>query len=449
MHFNKRDDTLLDLVDALCSNTQARSVVELSLSPYFPRDYNSLFKAIDRYEPGWVHANLAQLAAPSWPRPRVRPFWLLGVDATTCARPYAPKLADRQCVYQSRPLKIQKPITLGHQYSEVGLLPEREGQAGPHWIIPLSTQRVSSGEDKEMVGSAQVRVLLEDTLLPLSRQLCVEVADSSYCKPAYLAANRDQKNLVSIIRVPSNRILYHQPEKDKPTAKAEGHPKLFGKRFYLGQDATRPIPDKRGTTTFTNQRQRVYRVEMEAWYNLLMRGKHKPNWIEMQNYPFTLLRIRCYNEQAELLEARPMWLLVMGEQRYQLSLEAIFRAYQQRYDLEHFFRYAKQRLLLDRYQTYKTPHEENWWKLVHLAYLQLWIAKPYARNIPRPWERYLPQAKEKLLSAGMVQRNFGEVLRQFGTPSRTPKRRGYSPGRARGTILPPRMYQPIIFKHSR
>jgi|GEM_PF-5651741 len=36
----------MDLLDALAGNTEARSIAELSLSPLFPRSYNSIYKAI-------------------------------------------------------------------------------------------------------------------------------------------------------------------------------------------------------------------------------------------------------------------------------------------------------------------------------------------------------------------------------------------------------------------
>jgi hypothetical protein len=42
----KRTDMLMDLVDALSSNTTARSVVELSLNPHFRRHYTALNKAV-------------------------------------------------------------------------------------------------------------------------------------------------------------------------------------------------------------------------------------------------------------------------------------------------------------------------------------------------------------------------------------------------------------------
>jgi hypothetical protein len=151
-HFNKREDTLMDLVAALSSNTRAYSVVELSLNPCFHREYNSLFKSIAEYQTAWVHKNLAELAGPHLPQPQSRPFWLLGVDVTSCPRPYAYKLDDKGYVYQPNPIRTNKPITIGHQYSTVCLLPERNDQQSPNWVIPLSTRRVVKWDDKEMVG---------------------------------------------------------------------------------------------------------------------------------------------------------------------------------------------------------------------------------------------------------------------------------------------------------
>ena len=40
--FDLRADATMELIDALSSNTTARSVVELSLSPYFHRHYSSV-----------------------------------------------------------------------------------------------------------------------------------------------------------------------------------------------------------------------------------------------------------------------------------------------------------------------------------------------------------------------------------------------------------------------
>ena len=446
-NFNKRSDTLMDLVDAISSNTQARSVVELCLEDSFRRDYTSLFKAIAAYQPEKAAKSLAQLAAPYLPKPEKRSFWLFGADVTPQSRPYAPTLQDRSYVYQPTPIRSNKPITIGHQYSDVFYLPEREPKQSKNWVVPLSTQRVKTSADKELVGAGQVCVLLEDEGMPFYNQLCAEVVDSSYSKPAYLHANRSKANLVSIARSRGNRTYYRQPlTTDQPTSR--GHPTWFGEEFRLLDPSTWPKPEETATTTFTSRRGRTYTVVIEAWYDMLMHGERKPVSIPMQCHPFTLVRICLYNSTGELAYKNPMWLIVIGEKRRQLSLLEIFEAYQQRFDLEHFFRFGKQRMLLDAFQTPETEYEEHWWQLVHLAYLQLWIARYESDFLPRPWERSLPSMKveTKIPSPALVQRDFARIIRRIGTPARLPKRRGKSPGRQKGTVLTRRERPPVVFK---
>jgi hypothetical protein len=178
----------------------------LSLNPVFRRDYSALFTALDEWEPAKADKNLAQLAAPYLSQPARLPFWLLGTDVTPQPRPHARTLEDRSYVHQPNLIKSHKPITIGHAYSSVALLPEEEGEHGPAWVVPLGVQRVPSRADKEMVGARQMRALLDDPTLPFHTQLCVEVEDSGYSKPAFLAKNRGKTNLVTITRARNNRI---------------------------------------------------------------------------------------------------------------------------------------------------------------------------------------------------------------------------------------------------
>jgi len=166
----------------------------------------------------------------------------------------------------------------------------------------------------------------------------------------------------------------------------------------------------------------------------------------MRQHPFTLVKIRWYNQKGEALFQKPLWLIVMGERHMELSLLDIYQAYLQRYDLEHFFRFGKQKLLLDKFQTPDEKHEEHWWRLVALAYLQLWAAKEMASDLPRPWERYLPSAPDKQPTPAMVLRDMSRIIRQIGTPAPAPKPRGKSPGRRKGLKLIARVRQPVMKK---
>ena len=106
--------------------------------------------------------------------------------------------------------------------------------------------------------------------------------------------------------------------------------------------------------------------------NLLMRGTRE---YPMHNHPFTLVRIDVTDAKGKPVFSRPMWLTVIGENRDQLCLRDVFKAYRQRYDVEHFFRFGKQRLLTTAYQTSDVERSENWWQITQLAYVQLWLAK--------------------------------------------------------------------------
>lgn len=442
-HFNKRADTAMELVDALCSSPAADSLVELSLAPLFRRSHTALYKGIAEVE--WENVPLAPLLADYLSAPEQRPFWLLGVDVTSQPRPFAATLEDRGFVYQPNAVAGNKPVTIGHQYSTVALLPEQESGLTNSWVVPLVTGRVPTDADKELVGADQMRALLDDESLPWHDELVVEVGDTSYSKPAYLHANRHYANLVTIARARSNRTFYRQ------FVYADGqypahHPQWYGEAFKLPDPTTWGDPDLETTFTETSRRGKVYTVVIQGWQNMLMRGKHKPVRIPMQRYPFTLVKITRYDEDGNQAFKRPLWLIVVGERRDELSLLDIYAAYSARTDMEHFFRFGKQKLLLTASQTPETVREERWWHLVHLAYAMLWMARHLAQHLPRPWERHLPTAKRREISPTLVQRDFERLIQQLGTPAQPPQPRGKSPGRPAGMKLPPRPRRKVVVK---
>ena len=246
--FPTRADAIMDLLDALCSNTTAQSVAELSLNPVFRYSYNSVYDGIQHFfQPN--HQNTAteercayehqlmQLIVAHLPLPQQHPFWLFGVDVTSAPRRFAYTLADRTYVYQPNTVASNKPVTIGHQYSALVLFPEKTSvvqcdecgaqalprqsrvtaaclprqASSPPWVVPLSLRRVSSKETKRSVGAEQVKALLNDETLPFHRELCVQVADSDYSVVYYA-------------------VLALTPRK--------GHPTWYGKRFDLKDKTT-------------------------------------------------------------------------------------------------------------------------------------------------------------------------------------------------------------------
>lgn len=443
---DNRADTVLELIDAICGVPNARSVVEYSLSPSFRRSYSMVFKGIDGldFAPLW----LAHRLSPYLPRPQAWPFWLLLIDVTPAPRPYAHTLEDRGMVYQPEVVKGKLPVTIGHQYSTVALGVEPEAGVSSSWVLPLATTRVATSEDKELVGADQVDRLLMDSKLPFGKALTVEAVDSSYSKPAYLHRHRKHPNLVTIARARGTRTFYHQyvPSAEELASPSPGHPTWYGDRFALSDEATWTTPDETKTVWETSRRGQEYRVEIQAWHNMLMTGKRTPELLPMHEHPFTLVRIVRYGKDGKPLFTKPLWLIVMGNRRHELTLEHIYEAYAARFDIEHFFRFGKQKMLLVDYQTPDAEREESWVQLVHIAYAQLWMARHLVDCLPNPWERNLPAIRRRLISPTLAQRGFDRIIRHLGTPAQPPKPRGISPGRRKGTTLPKRPRQKVVVK---
>lgn len=452
--FEQRADATMDLIDAIASNTTARSVVELSLDPSFRRRYSSVFGAIDHFfqasDPEQATAErrhkeqeLMRIIVDGLPQPQERKYWLFGMDATSMRRQFARTLADRGFVYQPNPIGSNKPVTIGHQFSTLAFLPEKTGAADPAWIVPLLMRRITTQETETAVGVEQVATLMDDETLPFHKALCVQVEDSRYSVPKFLSPLAGYDNLVTIARLRGDRVLYRPAAAVPDEERGPGHPPWYGERFALLDPTTWGAPEAVAQTTHTSRRGRTGTVRIEAWDPLLMRGKQD---YPMHQHPFTLVRIRMLDAAGRPAFKRTIWLVVVGKRRHELSLLQVYQAYRQRYDLEHFFRFGKQRLLLASYQTPDVEHEENWGQLVQLAYVQLWLARSVAETMPQPWERYLPKPQSGVASPSTVQRDFGRIIRRIGTPAAAPKPRGNSPGRAKGVRPQPRKRYPVVKK---
>lgn len=398
---------LIDLIDALSSNQHATSVAELSLNPLFQRDYNSLYKAIAEFSSRPNETSDSQEVNPIFqavsgtiPTTNSRSFNLFGIDATPYPRPYSATLLDKTFIHYPNPIKGNKPISIGHTYSVVCVLPERTETGNIPWSIPLSCERVTSSDTTTKTGNKQLKKLWKNSEDSEDKR-SVLVADCDYSQRGFIGEQVQQKNVVTITRVRSNRVFY-RPFIDKhPDKKRVGHPQML----------------MRGTKTY-----------------------------KMNRHPFTLLQITVQDPTTNCAIWKPMWLIVIGERRDELSLIDGYESYRQRYDMEHLFRFGKQKLLMNSYFTPDVHHEENWVKLTLLSYVNLWAVRKLATVLPRPWEQYLKSDKSVQITPSLVQRDYPRIIRAIGLSPQSPKRRGFCSGRIKGEKKVKRTRHPVIKK---
>jgi len=445
-----RADATMDLLDALASNTTARSVVELSLSPAFRRGHASVFDAIDAFfaptdvriddeaERGQLEQRLRRVVAGLVPAPREdRPYWLFAVDALPVSRPNARALYDRSFVHEAEGVPGRRPVTVGHEFSLATALPPRLAEAPP-WVVPLSARRVTWHHTAPELAAQQVVATATDPDLPWHGHLSVWTEDSNYCTSSFLAPVEACDAVVAVTRLRSNRVLYHLPA--PRTADQRGRSRRYGPPFRLKDPAT--WGEANETDRFeVEEGQRTVVVTVQAWHNRLLTSQLKGH---KHVHTVTVVRVVVCDQAGKRVYPRDLWLVVAGTRRGELTCRQVDEAYGRRFDQEHSHRFLRQRLLFDAFQTPETEHEENWVMLVTLAYAQLYAARHVAEHLPRPWEAKLSDpALVAETRPTMVQRDFGRILAQLGTPAAAPQRRGNAPGRAEGTSPGPRRRYPI------
>lgn len=446
--FTFRADATMDLIDAVAGSSRD-SVVKTSLSPLFRRQYSSITDVVDNLfrrnaeenpsgqELREEHCKISQLLAEQCPPPGKRGFTLLATDCTAKPRIYSKAVADRTMVHAPNHVPGQKPITVGHEYSLVVYLPEDEGDRNAHWTYPLSIRRVQSHEIGPKVGFQQVQMLVTQTAFQW--ELCVSVADAAYSTRHHVFNGAPIPNLIQIARMRSNRILYRQPR--TPFGKRHrGRSPSYGESFRLNN----PLPpDEETQFERITASGKKWIVRLSLWRNVLMKGDKTQH---MEKYPFDAVRVQVFDDRGKLVFKKPLWLMVTGQRRGELTARQSCECYLQRYDIEHCFRFGKQKLLLDRSQTPDTRHEENLAWITMLSFAMLYETRKLAAEIRYPWERRKVTALSRTTPISQVQRDYERIIRGIGTPACIPKIRGKSPGRRLGVLIPRRVTCPIIRK---
>lgn len=422
--FPRRADALFELIDALLLTIDPRSPVELSQSPAFRRRFGMVYDALRK---GEVDADLArQVLAEAEPSEAltVAGCAVYGVDTTIDPRPQAETLEDRSQVYSTS----QKKAVAGHQYSWLGRIVSQ----APAWFAPRDLERVASRDTPAAVAARQV-LRLAATLV-VAGVLNVVVADSGYAKAPFLAAFVGLTSLCVLVRLPCNRVLYGAPPApvfNPQTGKRakKGRPPVHGAKFRLKTPPTPerqvefPLPLGKGA------------VRVSAWGQL--------HFKELPRLVGTAVRVEFFTPSGQPKYLRPLWLFWSGSNAF--SLEALCQMYLARFGIEHFFRFAKQRLGLRCAKSPTLQACENWMWVVALAYTQLLLARSLVKAMPRPWDK-TPRDPQRPLTAGQVQQAWPIFSLNLGTPASTPKPSGKAPGRAADFHPKPRPRQPVVSK---
>ena len=420
--FPLRADALFELVDALLLMVDPRSPVELSTSPAFRRRFGMVYDALRQGQvvPAAARELLAEAEPPD--AITVADYAVYALDSTVHPRPDADTLPDRGQVYSA-----SKGGTLpGHQYSWLGRIVAQ----GCSWFAPRDVERIATRTTPAAVAAEQVKRLAVTLAVGA---LAVVVADSGYANAVFLAAFVGLTGVCALVRVANNRVLYGPPpsiEINPATGKRlkKGRPPVHGAKFRL---AAPPSPERQATFSLGKASVRV-----NAWGQLHFKA--------LPALVGTLLRVEFLKADGQPMYKRPLWLFWSGSNSVELAI--VVQIYLLRFGIEHFFRFAKQRLGLTCAQSPTLTACENWVWAVAFAYTQLLLARSLVIPQARDWDPKARRDPARPLTPGQVKQAWGIFSRGLGTPAAAPGPSGKAPGRSPGFHPQPRPKCPVVSK---
>lgn len=396
--FHRCKDALFNTVDALMTETQAKSFPEVSQSLWFERKWPSLYKA---FEDGHIdEKRLRETFARYLPQPEPGKWLWLGIDATSIARPDAVTAADRTAQYVHNLPECKKPVTFGWQFSTVVALAEPVSS----WTYILDQQRVESQTTAIEIAEAQIK-----RLAPHLPSKTIVALDRGY-DANWLWCRCSALDIGVLGRLKSNRCLYRAAP--APTGK-RGSPRKDGAKLQPKEPMTHDGAD--GTWKGNDAKGR--RVEVTYWKRMHVK---QARWLEL-----TVLRVVRPHASNKERDPRVSWFVWIGDQ--EADVVPIALGYVLRFGQEHGYRFDKQALLWEKPRLRTPAQFERWTQIVAIVHNHLVLARDLVEAERRPWE-----SKQRQPTPQHVRRGIGKLLPRLGTPARAPQPRGKSKGRIKG-----------------
>lgn len=402
-------DALFELCDAVISTPAANSFAELSCSTQFRRRWSSVYEALQDGRPD--RNSLMQLYCQ---RIKVNTRPTLVGDHTAWPRPSAYTLRDRTVEHQPTPVPGNRPITLGHGYSTLVWTPENNGS----WALPLLHERISSQETVFEKAAQQLRSVQEQL-----RVRAISLWDAEYGCTPFLLATAD---------IPTDKVIRLRPNLNLAGPpgpyKGRGRHPLHGVKFKFKDPDTWREPDHSLEMVDPD----LGKIQVKIWKDLHFR--------KAAQCPMIVARLERLESKGTRRLPKVIWVAWVGEEPPEPL--TWWQRYMRRYTVDHWYRFAKQRL----YWTlpmFSTPEQgERWSDLMPLISWELWLARPIGIDKPLPWQK-----KQIVLTPGRVCQGMNPIFAEIGTPSRMPKPRGNAPGWQKGQQRARRERFEVVKRH--
>ncbi len=381
-------DALFELGDAILQMPHTHSLAELSFAPAFRRKWHSTYEALQDSFPnrlGLMGLYLRQYQSEG--------RLILAGDHTAWTRLWAESVPERSYQHQPSAIPGRKPITIGHGYSTLAVIPEMAGS----WALPVLHERIIA-QKPIVTASEQLRQACQQL-----KERPISLWDSEYASASFLKATQD---------IPADKIIRLRTNLHLETATTKaycgrGKRPTHGEKFKLKDPQTWSKPDQ----ILEEDDPDFGHIKLQFWQGLRFR--------QALDCPMLVVLIERQQAPGTRRKPRQIWLAWVGQE----PVQNWWRLYTRRYPIDHWYRFAKSRLYWTLPMLASLSPAEHWSDLMPLLTWELWLARPVVEDNPWRWQKPLAR-----LSPGRVCQSMLSLFLEIGTPTRAPKTRGYSPG---------------------
>src|SRR5262249_33932060 len=189
-----------EIIDAIASGRDARSAVEVSLSPTMERNFASVYKGVERtrFDPAGISSLLVRTAEAVGTL--LFDGWAVyALDHSPSPRPSAPTVRDRGFVHGA------DGVVVGHRYSLLGRVMFESGS----WVGITDNRRIETHQTPNSVGASQLQDLKAESNLPV-----IVSADAGHVTDAGL--DQADERMRMLVRLKGNRKLFRAPKAKAP-----------------------------------------------------------------------------------------------------------------------------------------------------------------------------------------------------------------------------------------
>ena len=214
------------------------------------------------------------------------------------------------------------------------------------------------------------------------------------------------------------------------------HIKKYGDEFKLHDLSTWSEPCEHKEFELVTAKGKVLTVKLRRWNDLIVRGKRK---MKMHDKKLDIVKVEFYNAEGKSIQYKNIWLVAAGKEKSSLDIQEIYYTYAKRYNIEHVFRFSKQKLLLSNYETPDIEVQDKWILLNAIVYLNMFACSGIiASEEMNPWYKN-KSSKDGVLTPYQTKANYGLILDAVGTPAKKVAYKKRGSGREKGTVFKKRV----------